>query len=291
MSESRASLKELPLRVYSPEPFLRHWRELLSALLRGGGYAGRELAWSLFVRDLQAQYRRTYFGYFWAILPPLAVSLTFIFLNSQGIVKTGGGGIPYAAFAMIGTLFWQVFADSLSSPVRSLNAARPMLAKINFPQEALLLGGMYMVGFNLFIRLVLLGGVMIYWKICPGISFLAFPVAVFGLMLTGFAFGLLVAPISGIYGDVLNAIPIFTQFWMLLTPIVYPARTEGWAGVLAVWNPVSPLIITVRESLTGKELTCLPEALLVVAIAGVVSFIGLITLRLAIPHLIARMGG
>jgi ABC-type polysaccharide/polyol phosphate export permease len=50
------------------------------------------------------------------------------------------------------------------------------------------------------------------------------------LLLTGFAIGLALTPLAGLYGDVGRGIPIIAQFWMLLTPVVYPTRTEGLAG-------------------------------------------------------------
>lgn len=56
---------------------------------------------------------------------------------------------------MMGKLLWQVFVDAIQSPPNSLNAAKSMLAKINFPREAILLGGLYMVVFNFLIRLAM----------------------------------------------------------------------------------------------------------------------------------------
>jgi lipopolysaccharide transport system permease protein len=280
----------LPVRIYSPEPLLGHPVKLLRDLGRDL-MAGRELAWRLFIRDLSAQYRQTALGYVWAFLPPLVASLTFIFLQSQGIVKIEDTGIPYPAFAMIGALLWQVFLDALVSPPQSLIAAKPMLAKINFPREALLMGGLYMVGFNFLIRLVLVAAVLLWWQIPPSATLLFFPVAMAALLATGFAVGLAIAPLAGLYGDVTRAVPIIGQFWMLLTPVVYPARTEGLAGWLATWNPVSPLIVTARECLTGQDLTLLLPFALVTLGALVAIFAGLIGFRIAMPHLIARMGG
>lgn len=281
---------DLPVRIYSPEPLLGHpvtmMRNIILDLI-----AGRELAWRLFLRDLSAQYRQTYFGYLWAFLPPLVASLTFIFLNSQGIVAIDTGGIPYPAFAMMGTLLWQVFVDAIQSSPQALGKAKPMLAKINFPREAILLGGLYMVLFNFAIRLVLVAGVMAYWKILPGTSILFFPVAMAFVLLAGFCIGLALTPLSGLYGDVQKVLPMITSFWMLLTPVVYPARTEGLAGILATWNPISPLITTARESLTGMDLSLLGPFCIVGAGSLLVTFIGLVGFRIAMPHLIARMGG
>ena len=97
--------------------------------------SGRELARRLFVRDLSALYRQTRLGYAWAFLPPLANALTFVFLHSHGLFEIGATKLPYAAFAMIGTLLWQVFVDALNSPVTSLLQTKPMLTKINFPES------------------------------------------------------------------------------------------------------------------------------------------------------------
>jgi lipopolysaccharide transport system permease protein len=283
-------MSELPIRIYSPEPLLGHPLTLLKNIIRDI-LAGRELAWRLFVRDLSAQYRQTYFGYIWAFLPPLVASFTFIFLNSQGIVNIDTGGIPYPAFAMMGTLLWQVFVDAIQSPPQALSQARPMLAKINFPREAILLGGLYMVVFNFLVRILLVAGVMAYWKIQPTTTILFFPLAMAALFLTGFSIGLALIPVAGFYGDVQKALPMVMGFWMLLTPVVYPARTEGLAGVLATWNPISPLVTTARESLTGLELSMLGPFAIVAACSVIVTFLGLVGFRIAMPHLIARMGG
>jgi lipopolysaccharide transport system permease protein len=245
----------------------------------------------LFVRDLSAQYRQTYLGYFWAFLPPLVAAATFIFLQSQGIVNIDGLGMPYAAFAMIGTLLWQTFVEAIQSPLGAVQSARPMLAKINFPREAILMSGLYMVLFNFAIRLVLIVGVMLVWRIMPGPSLPLFPVAMAGLLACGFAIGLLLLPVGSLYGDVGRAVPIVSQFLMLLTPVVYPARTTGLAGLLTTLNPVAPVLVTARESLTGMPLTSLVSCLVVTTAALAVCFVGLVAFRLVMPILIERMGG
>jgi lipopolysaccharide transport system permease protein len=284
------SASQLPERVYSPEPLLQHpWKMLVA--IAADVWAGRELAWRLFMRDLKAQYRQTILGYVWAFLPPLVASATFIFLQSQGITKISGTGIAYPAFAMMGTLLWQVFVDSMQSPLNSFGAARSMLVKINFPREAVLVGGLYMVTFNMLIRLALVAMVMVWWQVPVDQTLLFFPIAMASLMAAGFAIGLILLPISNLYGDVGRVIPIVSGFWMLLTPVVYPPRTEGLAGWLATWNPVSPLIITARECLTGQSLSMLGPFFIVFACSLVVIFLGLVGFRIAMPHLIARMGG
>ena len=277
-------------RIYTPEPLLRHpvamMREIVDDI-----WAGRELAWRLFLRDLRAGYRQTLLGYVWAFLPPLVAAATFIFLQSQGITRIEVVGISYAAFALMGTLLWQIFVDALTSPSASFGAAKAMLVKINFPREAVLVGGLYMVIFNALIRMVLIAAVMILWNIPVGPTLAFLPVALFGLLAAGFALGLFITPISALYGDAARAIPIVAGFWMLLTPVVYPPQMGGIAGWLATWNPVSPLIVTARECLTGQTLTMLGPFFVVAAASLLLILVGLIGFRIAMPHLIERMGG
>ncbi len=285
-----AAAAPLPEHRYTPEPMIQHPWRMLKDLFRDL-WAGRELAWRLMVRDISAQYRQSFLGYIWAFLPPLVASLTFVFLNSQGLFKTGDTGMPYAAFAMIGTLLWQVFVDALNAPTQAMTQAKPMLAKINFPREALFLAGMGTVVFNFLVRLVLLVAVLLYFQVPVSGSVWVFPFTIAALIFCGTAFGLAVAPLGALYGDIGRAIPIVASLWMLLTPVVYPPKTEGLAGALAVWNPVSPLIITARQSITGEPFTHLLAFAAVSAGSLVVLLLAFLAMRVFMPHLVERMGG
>ena len=150
-------MTDLPVTVYTPESPLRQparfVREMIADLL-----ASRELARRLFIRDLSAQYRNSVLGYVWVFVPPLVASLPFIYLNSAGVLRMGDTPIPYAAYATVGTIIWQTFVDALNSPLRTVNAARSMLTRINFPREAILLSGLMQVGFSFLVRLAAAGG-------------------------------------------------------------------------------------------------------------------------------------
>lgn len=278
------------VRHYSPEPILRHPGRILAELARDI-LRGRGLAWRLFIRDLSAQYRQTYFGYLWVFLPPLAASFAFIYLQRSGIVAIDSGGISYPLFALTGTLLWQVLVDAVASPSGALHGAKPMLAKINFPREAVFMAGLYMVGFNLAVRLLLLAVILGWWGVMPTSALAMLPMALMALVVLGFAVGLIISPLSGLYGDVMRALPIVAQFWMLLTPVVYPLSRGGMLADVVQWNPATPLIVTARQAVMGDSFTHLPEFWIVFATSGVVALAGLVLLRVAMPHVIARVGG
>jgi homopolymeric O-antigen transport system permease protein len=286
---SEASSLGLNEVVYTPRSELLHPGRLFLSMFRDLA-ACRELAWRLFVRDLSARYRQSLLGYVWAFLPPLATTIPFVFLRSQGLFTTGATAIPYPAYVMISMLFWQVFVDAVQSPLKAVTAAKPMISKIQFPPEAILMAGLGDVLFSFLIRLVLLAAVLIWYGIIPPVTALLVPVVVIALVTFGFMVGLLVTPLGILYTDVTQSLTIITSFWLFLTPVVYPARETGLAGVVSRWNPVSPMVIVGRDWLTLGTTAFLPEFLVVLALSLVMLFSGWIIYRIALPHLIARIG-
>jgi lipopolysaccharide transport system permease protein len=279
----------LAVNVYTQESPLRQPRRFLREMFRDL-LASRELAWRLFVRDTSAQYRQSMLGYVWAFLPPLVASVPFIFLNSQGVVTIGDTPIPYPAYAMIGTIIWQVFADALNSPLKTVAAAKSMLVKINLPREAILLSGLGQVIFSFLIRLALLIMVLTWFRIVPPPTALLLPIGVVALILVGFTIGLALTPLGLLYSDVQQIIPIGTTLLMLLTPVVYPHPKSGLAAAVAGWNPLTPLITITRDWITTGDATQVAAFVVIVTAASVFLFAGWILYRVALPHIIARVG-
>jgi len=277
-----------PLTVYTPESPLRHPLKLLWSMFKDL-FAARQLAWRLFLRDLSAQYRNSLLGYAWVFIPPLAAALPFVFLNSQGVVAVSETPIPYAAFAIVGTTIWQVFADAVSTPLKTVTTARPMLTRINFPREAILLAALAQVGFNLLIRLALLVMVFLWFQILPPATVFLFPVGLLGLVLVGFVVGVLITPLGLLYNDVQLSLPIALTFLMFLTPVLYPMPGEGAASVLLAINPLTPLVNTTRDWLTIGPAPQADVFWITLAVAAVLLLFGWLLYRVALPHLIARM--
>jgi lipopolysaccharide transport system permease protein len=79
------------------------------------------------------------------------------------------------------------------------------------------------------------------------------------------------------------------QFLMYLSPVVFPMPKDGWAATLFNWNPLTPLIVTARDWLTGVAPAMLPQFALVNAAALLLLLAVWIVYRLAMPILIERM--
>jgi len=278
----------LHVSVYTPESSLASPRKMIRDMFRDLGASG-ELAWRLAVRDISAQYRQAFLGILWAFILPLANTLVWVFLSGAGIVQVSETALPYPVYVFTGSMLWAILMDAVNAPLQQTTAAKGMLAKLNFPREALIVSGLYQTLFNAGIKIALLLGVLPFMGIELGWNLLLFPLGLLSLVLVGTAFGLLITPVGMLYTDIGKVLPLLMQFLMYLTPVVFPMPKEGIAATLFTLNPLTPIILTARDWLTGFPPDHLPAFLVVNAFALLLLLCVWVVFRLAMPILIERM--
>ncbi|OCQ94466.1 polysialic acid transporter [Nostoc sp. MBR 210] len=274
--------------IYTSESRIRHPLQLFQEMGRDL-LASRQLAWRLLVRDIRAQYRQSMFGVLWAFLPPIITAMGLLVAKNAGAVNIGNTDIPYPAYVIFSMALWQTFVESLSSPITAVNAAKAMLAKINFPREAIILAKVGEVFFNFGIKLILIFGLFIWFQIPVTWSVFLAPVALIHLVILGTAIGLLLAPIGALYGDVAKAIPLVVSPWLLLTPVIYPVPKDGLFATIVNLNPVTPLLVTARDLATSGLVSDPIGFWVVSGLAFGLLAIAWILYRLAIPFIVERM--
>jgi lipopolysaccharide transport system permease protein len=284
------SSQELRSIIYEPNANNTSSFLSITAIIKDIGPA-HELAIRLFKRDIKAQYRQSFFGLIWLIIPPLLTAGLWIFLNSANVINLRNTDIPYPLFVMIGTILWQVFAESVNQPLHSVQSNRSIFTKINFPREALLLAGFYSIQFNLLPKLLVLALAFYFFKLEPGISLFYFPLGVFAISLIGFTIGVLLTPIGLLLDDVARGIGVILPFAMYLTPVIYPAPTNGYASLLMQFNPLATLINTTRDWLTGHLVYIPNEFSMLAGFTLLFLLIGMLTYRISMPIITERLGG
>lgn len=247
----------------------------------------RELAWSLFLRDVRAQYRQAFLGYLWIILPPLASMSAWWFVQSQEVFEIADTPVPYPVFALAGLVLWDTFSQGIALPLQQLQASLPMMAKIRFAHEAIGIAAFMQVALNGVLRLVLFAAVAPFLggTITPRIVLALGPMILLAIL--GLAVGLIFATGGLLYEDLARSLPIFASLWFVLTPVVYPLSAQArWSWL----NPVSPLLQQGRNWLLGQPApqgwACLGLCAVMLVILGV----GWLGFRSSIPHIIARAG-
>ena len=283
------SEKELPIRLITPHDGVDAFRYALTSMIRDQRFS-RELAWRMFLRDTQAMFRQSFLGYVWLVLPALANSLVWVFLSGTDVVSISSGQTPYPVFVFVGTLLWTAFNGSVVASLSIVDEARGTLAKVNFPQECLVLVAFGKSLLNTLatalcaIPFFLMYPVAFHWQM------LLFPVGVLATMLAGTAFGLMMVPISAMFSDLSRAIHLGLRFGFFLTPIIFPLPESGLGRTIMFWNPVTYLVVTSRAWLLGGETVLLPGFLCVTLLSLSMVCVGVMFLKVALPHIIERLG-
>ena len=253
-------------------------------------YNSRFLAKQLAVRDIKAQYRQSYFGILWAFVTPLTTAFVWVFLSLTGTIKLTDTGVPYPLFAFTGTLIWSMFKDAINAPIQNTNAAKGIISKINFPKEALIVSGVYKLLFNSSVKFVMLFGFLLLFGVGLHSSLVWLPLVLLGILVFGTAIGLLITPIGMLYKDVMKLINLGLTFIMYITPVVYVIpKEDGLMKTLMELNPLTALIVTVKDVAFGTEPMYLGYFLILMSLSVPVFFIGLIFYRISIPIIVERL--
>lgn len=274
--------------VYAPESPLRHPLRLLARMGRDL-MASRELAWRIMVRDLSAQYRQSLLGFFWAVIPPIVTALGFTFAKNAGVVTLGETELPYAAYVMFSMTLWQTFTEALSAPVQAWTQAKPMLTRVYFPRESLLLAklGEVLVGFA--VKLVFIAAIFLWFDMPVTARVFLAPLALAPLIFLGLALGTVLACLGGLYQDVSKGLPFLILVWLLVTPVVYPLPKEGTFAALVRLNPVTPLLVTTRELATTGHVSDPAAFAAASAFTLVCLVLSWLAYRVAVPFVVERM--
>lgn len=226
------------------------WREMASELA-----GSRELIWRLFLRDFTARYRQTLLGLAWALIMPLVMVGTFVFLRRSGVLNVGELDLPYPAYALVGLTIWQIFAGGMVTCSNSLVAGGSMVTKINFSKETLVIAAFGQTLVEVLVRLVLVGAVFLFYGLVPPWTALLFPFALLPLLLFTLGLGFLLSLLNAVFRDVANIVTILTTFLLLLTPVLYPPPASGPVSVLSAFNPLVALVGGPRDLLLTGQLS------------------------------------
>jgi len=279
----------MKITTYTSESAIRSPRKMLKEMF-ADLLTSRRLALQLTIRDIKAQYRQSYLGILWAFLLPLANTIVWIFLQGTGIINVGKTDIPYPVYVLTGTLLWSVFMESTQAPLIQITASKNILSKINFPIEAIILSSIYQTTFNAIIKVFLILVALLIIGVYPTWTILFLPIAIVSLILAGTTLGLFLTPVGMLYSDIGKAIPLLMQFFMFVTPVVFPIPDSGLAATLLTYNPVTPIIMTARHWLTGQAPDFINGFIIVNLVLLFLLLLVWIMFRIAKPIFAERMG-
>ncbi len=285
------SLPDPPLITHVMEPHsgLDAFHTAVKSMTTDRRQAGR-LAWRFFVRDTVAGYRQSLLGYLWLVFPPLANTLVWVFLDSQKVIEVNSGDVAYPLFVLSGAILWTAFNGSVMSMLNVVNSARGLIAKVNFPHESLVYAAFLTSAVDGLIASALLVPAVLLFDGHWQPEMLLFALALFGSLIVGSTIGLLLLPIGVLYSDVTRAIQLALRFGFFVSPVIFQLPRTGMARTIMLLNPITPVIVSGRSWLTGSA-EAMPSAFTgVVVVCLVLSAAGLLVYKVAVPHLVERLG-
>jgi ABC-type polysaccharide/polyol phosphate export permease len=211
-----------------------------------------ELLRQLVARDLQLKYRGSALGYFWTLLEPLSLVLTYHFFFT---LVVGWRQPHYFLLVLLGVLPYSFFSGLLQSTTRALTADAQILRKVFVPRQVLVLARalsqLVMLGLTALVAVPVLA----YHQVLPGRGLLLTLSATLLLLLLGTGLGLIASCAAVRYRDVEYALSALLRIAFFLAPVAYPLeRVPPSIRDLYLWNPLAVLVHLFRYGMLDGSL-------------------------------------
>jgi lipopolysaccharide transport system permease protein len=212
----------------------------------------RELLFFLAWRDIKVRYKQTVLGVAWAIIQPVFTMVVFTLFFGR-LAGVPSDGLPYPIFAFAALLPWTFFSNAVTNGGSSLVSSANLITKIYFPRLLIPAAAVAAGVVDFAISLMVLFGMMVYYKVAPTWQFGMLPALVFVLVALALAASVWTAALNVKYRDIRYALPFAIQMGMFVTPIIYPVSLVPveWRWLLYL-NPMCGIIEGFRSSLLGR---------------------------------------
>ena len=241
--------------------------------------ASRELLWSLTQRELRTKYRRSFLGWAWSMLNPLASVAIYgfvfgVLLGGAAPVGNPSGLDNFSLYLLCGLLPWGFFSLVNTMGMSAMSANSGLVRRVAFPREVLVFSNVahalvqFTIELSLLSAVLLIAGNMVLPWLAP-LMVLMVLIAVFS---AGFALAL--SALAVYFKDLGHLWAIVMQVWFFITPIVYtPDLIERelpeWAQNPMRVNPMYQFVQAFRSLLYDNAWPGLGRSLaLVVATAA-----------------------
>lgn len=213
----------------------------------------RDLFYFFVWRDIKVRYAQSILGVGWAIIQPVFSMIVFTIVFGK-LARISSDGAPYAIFTYAALVPWIYFSNALSGASSSLIQGANLLKKIYFPRLILPLSSVLSKLVDFGIALLLLFGLMVWFKAAPTMSAFALPVLVLMMMLTAAGLGMWLTALAVQYRDVKYGMNFVVQLLMYFAPVVYPASLiPDRYRLLYALNPMVGVIEGFRSALLGTN--------------------------------------
>jgi ABC-type polysaccharide/polyol phosphate export permease len=218
--------------------------------------ASKELFFNLALRELRSKYKRSFLGWIWSTVNPLANMAVYtivftLFFRLKALPAQPSGLHVYALSLLCGLLPWNYFQTSVLGSINSLIANTALIQKTYFPRELLPAATVaanivsHLIEMGLLLTALVAFGNYRALEFLPFVLLLTILMAVFSL-----GFGLLLSALNVYFRDVQHFMSILFLIWLYLTPIIYPISIVPTKYLTIIkLNPMTDAVLCYRDVL------------------------------------------
>lgn len=238
-------MKEETLIIEPGRAEAHYWRDL---------WQYRELFLVLAWRDVSVRYKQTLIGIAWAVLRPFLTMVVFTVVFGKVAKLPSDGRVPYALMVFAGMLPWYLFSSALGGAADSLVGNANLIGKVYFPRIIIPAATIVTALIDFLISLVILIGLMLWYRFAPGWQILLLPAFVVLAVLASLGFGLWITALNIKYRDFRYVIPFILQIGLYISPVGFSSGiVPGRWRLLYSLNPMVGVIDGFRWCILGGE--------------------------------------
>ena len=221
--------------------------------------SSQELLWNLTLRELRSKYRRSFLGWTWSLLNPLALVAIYSFVfgvvfGSKAPTGNPSGLTSYALYLLSGLLPWSFFGLVTGLGLSSLIGNAGLVRKVAFARETLVFSQSIFSLVQHCIEMLLLCTILLIAgsPILPWIPEVIFLMLLLTIFSTGL--GLILAVFAAYFRDLVYLWTIIMQAYFFMTPIIYnPDDLKGRVASpllkILEYNPMAVFVRCFRDTL------------------------------------------
>jgi lipopolysaccharide transport system permease protein len=253
-------------------------------------WAYRGFILSAIRNDFKTRFAQSKLGVLWMIIHPLMQVLIFATILSE-VLSAKLPGIDnkygYALYLMAGTLFWTLFAESVSRSVNLFIENGNLMKKVAFPRICLPFIAAGSLAIN---NLLLLAAIFLVFAVLghyPSAAIAWLPALMLLTLGLSMSIGLLLGVFNVFMRDIGQVVPVILQALFWLTPIVYsveilPADVRD----LFKLNPLFPLVTAYHDVLLYGRAPDWMTLLPLITATLVLGVMSLVVFRRASPEMV-----
>lgn len=230
-------------------------------------------------RDLEARYRGSVLGLFWAVLTPLLMMGVYTFVFSVVFQarwgNSTGGKAEFALLLLSGLILFTIFSDCVARAPGLMLENVSYIKKVVFPLEILPAVTLAVALANATIGFVILEIFAALLFGVPPLTTLLFPLILLPLCLFTLGVTWFLSSLGVFLRDIKQMVGVLVTVLMFLSPIFYPvsAIPEAYRPLILL-NPLTLLLEHAREALFWGRVPNPLEWLACTAVAALVAWLG-----------------